>query len=163
MHSLVSIVGVVLSRQENYQEWFRKIKNTLIFNDLWEEICEGKDDNDPEQPTDARQLVIWKSNDKNAHALIFVSVTEEVSRHIISNTTMFKVLEKLKDLYDSHSELEIIQLLMKLFNLELKDNNPMKLASEIKSLFHDIDSTSVKVDLQLTTFIKPYILPIHTT
>ena len=43
---------------------------------------------------------------------------------------------------------------MNLFNLELKDNNPMKLASEIKSFFHDIDSTGVKFDLQLTTFIK---------
>jgi hypothetical protein len=43
---------------------------------------------------------------------------------------------------------------MKLFNVELKDNNPMKLASKIKALFHDIDSTGVKVDLQLTTFIK---------
>jgi hypothetical protein len=50
--------------------------------------------------------------------------------------------------------MEIIQLLMKLFNLELKGNNPMKLASEIKSLFHDIESTGVKVDLQLKTFIK---------
>ena len=53
MHSLISIVGVVLSGKKNYQEWFRKIKNTLIFNDLWEEVCEGKfdkegkDDNDP--------------------------------------------------------------------------------------------------------------------
>jgi len=61
---------------------------------------------------------------------------------------------KLKDFYDFHSELEIIQLLMKLFNLELKDNDPMKLASEIKSLCHDIESTGVKVDLQLTAFIK---------
>jgi hypothetical protein len=43
---------------------------------------------------------------------------------------------------------------MKLFNLELKDNNLMKLASEIKALFHDIDSTGVKVDLQLTAFIR---------
>jgi hypothetical protein len=154
MHSLVSIVGVVLSGQENYQEWFRKIKNTLIFNDLWEEICECKDDNDPKEPTDAKQLVIWKSKDKKAHTLISASVTEEVRRHILSSTTVFKALEKLKDLYDSHSELEIIQLLMKLFNLELKDNNPMKLASEIRALFDDIDSTGVKVDLQLTTFIK---------
>jgi hypothetical protein len=67
---------------------------------------------------------------------------------------MFTTLNKLKDIYDSHSELEIIQLLMKLFNLELKYNDPMKLASEIKSLFHDIESTSVKVDLKLTAFIK---------
>jgi hypothetical protein len=110
MHSLVSIVGVVLSGQENYQEWFRKIKNNLTFNNLWEEIYEGKDDNDPEQPTDAKQLVIWKSKNKKAHALISASVTEEVSKHILSSTKTFKALEKLKDLYDSHSELKIIQL-----------------------------------------------------
>jgi hypothetical protein len=146
-------MGEVLFRQENYQEWFRKIKNTLIFNDLWEEICEGKDDNDLEQPTNARQLVIWKSKDKKEHALIFASVIEEVSKDILSGTTVFKALEKLKDIYDSHLELEIIQLLMKLFSLELRDNNPMKLSSKIKSLFHDIDSSGVKVDLQLTTFI----------
>jgi hypothetical protein len=134
---------------------FSKNKNkTLIFNDLWEEICEGKDDNDLEQPIDARQLIIWKSKDKKTHALISASVTEDVSRHILSSTTTFKALKKLKDLYDSHSKLEIIQLLMKLFNMELKDNNPMKLVFEIKALFHDIDSTGVKVDLQLTTFIK---------
>jgi hypothetical protein len=154
MHSLISIVGVVLSRQENYQEWFWKIKNTLIFNDLWEEICECKDDNESEQPTDVRQLAIWKSKDKEAHALISASDTEEVSRHILSNTTTFKSLQKLKDLYDSHSKLEIIQLLMKLFNLGLKDNNPMRLVSIIKAIFHDIHSTGVKVDLQLTAFIK---------
>ena len=43
---------------------------------------------------------------------------------------------------------------MNLFNLEVQDNDPMKLASEIKELFHDIEATGVKVDLQITTFIK---------
>ena len=43
---------------------------------------------------------------------------------------------------------------MKLFNLELKDNDPIKLAFEIKYIFHDIESTGVKVDLKLTAFIK---------
>ena len=43
---------------------------------------------------------------------------------------------------------------MKLFNLELKDNDPMKLAYEIRSIFHDIDATGVKVGIQLTAFIK---------
>ena len=41
---------------------------------------------------------------------------------------------------------------MKLFNLELKDNDPMKLASKIRVIFHDIDATGVKVGIQLTTF-----------
>ena len=43
---------------------------------------------------------------------------------------------------------------MKLSNLELKDNDPMKLASEIRAIFHHIDATSVKVYIQLIAFIK---------
>lgn len=35
MHSLISIVGVVLFGKENYHEWSRKIKHTLIYNELW--------------------------------------------------------------------------------------------------------------------------------
>ena len=50
---------------------------------------------------------------------------------------------------------------MKLFNLELQDNDPMKLASKIKALFHDIEATGVKVDLQLTAFIKT-LYPIYS-
>ena len=65
----------MLSGKENYQEWFWKIKNTLIFNDLWEEVFEGKDDKDPEHPTDDKQLAIWKSKDKKMYALIYASVT----------------------------------------------------------------------------------------
>jgi hypothetical protein len=42
MHSLISIVGVVLARKENYREWYRKIESTLIFNNLWKDICEEK-------------------------------------------------------------------------------------------------------------------------
>ena len=147
MHSLISIVGIVLSGKENYHEWFRKVKNTLIFNDLWDDVCESKDENaDPEQPTDAKELIIWKGKDKKAYALIAASITEEVSRHIISCKSAFAALNKMEYLYDSHLELQIIQLLMKLFNLEMKDNDPMKLASKIRALFHDIEATVVKVD-----------------
>ncbi|XP_057866584.1 uncharacterized protein LOC131074052 [Cryptomeria japonica] len=155
MHSLISIVGIALSGKENYHESFRKVKNTLIFDNMWDDVCESKGDSEaPKQPTDAKELIFWKSKDKKAYALIAASVSEEVSRNIISCKTAFEDLKKLKDLYDSHLELEIIQLLMKLFNLEMQDNDPMKLASEIRALYHDIGATGVKVDLQLTAFIK---------
>lgn len=36
----------------------------------------------------------------------------------------------------------------------MKDNDPLKSASEIKAIFHAIEVTGIKVDLQLTTFIK---------
>jgi hypothetical protein len=41
MHSLIFIVGVVLTDKENYTEWYRNIKSTLIFNDAWKGICEA--------------------------------------------------------------------------------------------------------------------------
>ena len=43
---------------------------------------------------------------------------------------------------------------MNLINLELKYIYPMKLAYEIRAIVHDIDGTGVKVDIQLTAFIK---------
>jgi hypothetical protein len=152
MHSLVSIVGVVLSGKENYLEWSRKIKHTLIFNDLWDGICDG--DTSPTKPTIDKELAIWMNKDKKAYALIVASVSEEVSHHIKSIKYSWGALKKLKYLYDSHSKLELIQLLLKLFNLELKDNDPMALASKIKSIMHDIDVTGVKIDISLMAFIK---------
>lgn len=74
MNSLMSIV-VVLSGKENYQEWLRKIKNTLIFNDLLEGVCEGKDDNEPEESKDEKQIAILSNKDKKAYALISALVT----------------------------------------------------------------------------------------
>ena len=76
-----------------------------------------------------------ESKDKKAYALIIASVSEEVSRHLVSRKSVWEALKKLKYLYDSHSELESIQLLMTLFNLELKDNDPMKLSSELEPFF----------------------------
>lgn len=130
----------------------------MIFNNLWDDICSSKDkrtnDCEPKDPTDDKELSIWNNKDKKAYALLVASISEEISMHIISYKTPFTTLKKLKYLYDSHSKLEIIQLLMKLFILDMKDNDPMKLASEIETLYHDIEATRVKVDLQLTTFIK---------
>jgi len=49
MNSLVSLIGIVFSRKENYQEWFRKVKNALTFNDRWDGVCEEKEGNVPHQ------------------------------------------------------------------------------------------------------------------
>ena len=92
MNSLISIVGVILSGKENYQEWFRKVKNTLIFNDMWDGICENEnledkkdgeaidevDKSAPVPPTNAKDLSLWKSKDKKAYALIIASATEDI-------------------------------------------------------------------------------------
>jgi len=43
---------------------------------------------------------------------------------------------------------------LKLFNLELKDNDLMALASKIKSIMYNIDATGVEIDISLMAFIK---------
>jgi hypothetical protein len=77
-----------------------------------------------------------------------------VSCHIRSIKDSWGDLKKLNDLYGSHSKLDLIQLLLKLFNLELKDNNPMAFAYEIKAIMHVVDATSVKIEIVLMAFIK---------
>ena len=102
MHSFISIVGVVLSGKDNYPEYSQKIKHTLIFNELWRGICEGEGDHPPTKPTSYKEIAIWENK---AYALIAASVNEEVSRHITPFSNAYETLSKLKELYDSHSEL----------------------------------------------------------
>jgi len=148
------MVGIVLTGKENYPEWSRMIKHTLIFNELWKGVCVGEADNDPLQPTSDKELIIWENKNNKAYALIATSVNEEVSHHISSYSTTFEALQKLKELYDSHSALEVVQLMIKLFTLELKNNDPLALASEVKSIMHDIKSTKVELDIPLIAFLK---------
>ena len=61
MHSLISIVGVILSAKENYPEWSQKIKHTLIFNEFWRGICEGEGDNASTNPTSDKEITIWEN------------------------------------------------------------------------------------------------------
>ena len=48
----------------------------------------------------------------------------------------------------------------KLFNLELKDDDPLALASEIRGIMHNIETTSVKMDVPLKKNSRNYITPI---
>jgi hypothetical protein len=83
-----------------------------------------------------------------------VTISEEASCHIVSINDSYSALNKLKDLYDSHLDLELIQLMVNLFNLELKNDDSITLDFEIKAIMHDIDVTGVNIELPLITFIK---------
>ena len=154
MHSIISMIGIVLTGKENYPDWSRMVQHTLIFNELWKGVCVGEGDSDPEKPTSDKELAIWENKNSKAYALIAASVNKEVSRHLTTCSTAFQALQKLKELYDSHSALEVVQLMIKLFTLELQNNDPLALASEIKSIVHDINSTKVELDISLIAFLK---------
>ena len=76
---------------------------------MWKGVCEGEGDNALENPTSYKEFVIWENKNNKAYALIAVSVNEEVSQHISPFSNSFESLKKLKKLYDSHSELEVVQ------------------------------------------------------
>eukprot|EP00253_Pinus_taeda_P034253 PITA_34253 len=154
MHSIISIVEAVLTGKENYLKQSRKIQHTLIFNELWKGVCVGDGDKEPEQPTSDKEFAIWENKNNKAYALIAASVSEEVSRHISPFSNAFEGLQKLKELYDSHFAFEVIQLMIKLFTLELQNNDLLALASEVKSIMHDIKATKVELNIPLITFLK---------
>jgi hypothetical protein len=41
MHSLIFIVGMMLTGKENYKEWYKKINSILILKNLYKGICEA--------------------------------------------------------------------------------------------------------------------------
>lgn len=59
--------------------------------------------------------------------MIATSVNEEVSHHISPFSNAFEALQKLKELYESHFALEVVQLMIKLFTLELQNGDPLAL------------------------------------
>ena len=82
MHSIISIMGVVLTSKENNPEWSKKIKHTLIFNELWKGVCVGDGDKEPKQPNSDKEFTIWENKNNKVYALIATSINEEVSHHI---------------------------------------------------------------------------------
>jgi len=76
--------------------------------------------------TTDKEHKIWEDKDQKAYAVIFATVNE-VSHHIASISDSYRTLKRLNELYDTHSELEFVQLMLKLFNLDLKNDDPMDL------------------------------------
>eukprot|EP00253_Pinus_taeda_P003682 PITA_03682 len=102
------MVGIVLTGKENYPEWSRMIKHTLIFNELWKGVCVEDGDNGPVQPTSDKELVIWENKNSKAYALIAASVNEEVSHHISSYSTD-NVVEQQLDRLDRFAKTKSFQ------------------------------------------------------
>ena len=70
-------------------------------------MCVGDRDKEPEQPTSNKEFAIWENRNNKAYALIAALVNEKVSCLIFPFSNAFKALKKLKELYYSHSALEL--------------------------------------------------------
>ena len=77
----------------------------------------------PTISTSNKEREIWEDKYQKAFAVISVTVNEDVSFHIASISDSYGALKKFNDLYDTHSQLKLIQLMLKIFNLELKNDD----------------------------------------
>ena len=86
--------------------------------------------------------------------MITATISEDVSQHVFPAKSCFGELKALKDLYGSHYEMEIIQLILKLFNLELKYNDLMLVAFDIIEIMHKIQASGMKPNLPLVSCLN---------
>jgi len=86
--------------------------------------------------------------------LIAASVDEEVSFHISPFSNAFESLQKLRKLYDSHTELKVVQLMIKLFNIEFKNDDHLALALEVRCIMNDIKTAGVQIETPLIAYVK---------
>ena len=91
MHSLISIVKEMLTEKDNYSKWLIKIKHTLIFNNLWDDIYEGEIVEGangpiittPIKPTTNKELDIWNSRDNKEYEMISTTISESLLQTLI--------------------------------------------------------------------------------
>jgi len=66
-----------LEGTKSYKTWQRLIERTLIYNELWHDICDG--DIRPNKPIDAAALAKWEVENAKPLALIISFVNECMS------------------------------------------------------------------------------------
>ena len=59
-----------LESSKNYKAWKRHMESTLIYNELWKEICNG--DVKETKPIDTTSLAKWELKDEKALALCYL-------------------------------------------------------------------------------------------
>eukprot|EP00253_Pinus_taeda_P025408 PITA_25408 len=63
------MIGIVLTRKENYRDWSRMVQHTLIFNELWKGVCVGEGESDLEKPTSDKELAILENKKSKAFGM----------------------------------------------------------------------------------------------
>ena len=84
---------------KSYKTRHRLNESTLIYNELWQGICDG--DVKPNKPTNATALAKCEIKNAKALALIESYVNDEMYVHIENATDAWSALKTFKDLFDT--------------------------------------------------------------
>eukprot|EP00253_Pinus_taeda_P027792 PITA_27792 len=126
-----------LEGTKSYKTWHRLIESTLIYNELWQGICDG--DVKPNKPTDATALAKWEINNAKALALIKSSVNDEMYVHIENAIDAWTALKTFKDLFDTQPESKKVDLQLKLLQQKLTEGGDvLEYISRLKNIRKEI-------------------------
>jgi hypothetical protein len=126
-----------LEGTKSYKTWKRLIESTLIYNELWRDIC--NEDTKPNKPTDAATLAKWEVKNAKALALIKSSVNDEMYVHIENTTDAWSALKVFKDLFDTQPESKKVDLQLKLLQQKLTEGGDVhEYISRLKNIKQEI-------------------------
>jgi len=84
---------------KSYKTWKRLIEITLIYNELWQDICDG--DIKPNRPADVASLEKWEVKNVKALTLIKSLVNDKMYIHSENALDAWTALCTFKDLFDT--------------------------------------------------------------
>eukprot|EP00253_Pinus_taeda_P028683 PITA_28683 len=134
-----------LEGNKSYKTWHRLIESTLIYNELWQGICDG--DVKPNKPTNANALAKWEIKNAKALALIKSSMNDEMYVHIENATDAWPALKIFKDLFDTQPESKKVNLQLKLLQQKLTEGSDvLEYLSTLKNIKQEIINVGFPVD-----------------
>jgi len=118
---------------KSYKTWQHLIENTLIYNELWQGICDG--DVKPNKPTNVVALEKWEVKNTKALALIKSSVNDEMYVHRENATDAWFSLRTFKDFFDTQLESKKVDLQLKLLQQKLTEGgHVLEYISRLKNI-----------------------------
>jgi hypothetical protein len=106
-----------LEGTKSYKTWKCLIESTLIYNELWHNIC--NEDTKPNKPTDEATLAELEVKNAKVLSLIKSSVNDEMYVHIENTTDGWCTSKFLKDLFDTQPESKKFDIQLKLLQHKL--------------------------------------------
>ena len=126
-----------LEGTKSYKTWKRLIESTLIYNELWRDIC--NEDTKPNKPIDAATLEKWEVKNAKALSLIKSSVNDEMYVHIENMTDVWSALKVFKDLFDTHPGSKKVDLQLNFLQQKLTEGDDVhEYISRLKNIKQEI-------------------------
>lgn len=115
----------------------RLIESTLIYNELWQGICDG--DIKLNKPTDAAALTKWEVKNAKALAPVKSSINDEMYVHIENATYAWSALKNFNDLFDTQPKSNKVDLQLKLLQQKLTEGGDvLEDISRLKNITQEI-------------------------